>query len=66
MQSSKFTSSNSSLDTSLNIPPRSSRDINGDDTSSSDDFKHRGMQYSSSDPSLSDDKPQSYNDFHSS
>lgn len=64
--SSKLTSSNSSLESSLNIPPISSGEAYGEDTSSSDDSKIKEVQHSSSDPSLSDDKAQGYNDFLSS
>ncbi|XP_022182663.1 UV radiation resistance associated protein [Myzus persicae] len=66
LQTSKFTSSNSSLESSLNVPPRSSRDVYREDTSSSDDSKIKGIPHSSSDPSLADDKTQAYNDFNSS
>ncbi|XP_026819771.1 UV radiation resistance-associated gene protein-like [Rhopalosiphum maidis] len=66
LQTSKFTSSNSSLESSLNIPPRSSRDVYKEDTSSSDDSKIKGIPHSSSDPSLAEDKTQAFNDFNSS
>lgn len=66
LQNSKFTSSNSSLESSLNIPPRSSRDVYKEDTSSSDDSKIKRIPHSSSDPSLAEDKTQAYNDFNSS
>jgi len=67
LHSSKCTSSNSSLESSLNIPPRFSIDAYGEDTSSSEDSKIKGIPHSNSDPSITEDRTQKgYHDFHSS
>lgn len=65
-QCSKFTTSNSSLESLYNVSPRFA--TNKEDTSSSDDLKTKHiLPHSNSDPSISEDRTQVfYNDFNSS
>jgi len=54
--SSKLTRSNSSSESTLNLPSASSRDIFEEHTTGSIDSRSMGLQYSLSDPSLSENK----------